>query len=97
MELNFAFQDNFLRVFIAPLVTPLFIAAQKKFFSNFKYQESRFPDTRKSYVDPQLYHCRHVFIKNDAVRPPLHPTYNGLFKVLYGTPKYFKVLKNCKE
>ena len=90
MELNFAFQDNFLRVFIAPLVTPLFIAAQQKFLSNFKYQESRFSDTRKSYVDPQLYHCRHVFIKNDAVRPPLHPTYDGLFKALYGTPKYLK-------
>ena len=70
-------------------VTPLFIAAQQKFLSNFKHQKSRFPDTRKSYVDPQLNHSRHVFIRNDAVRSPLHPTYDGPFKVLYRTRKYF--------
>ena len=78
-------------------ITPLFIAAQQKFLSNFKYQESRFPDTRKSYVDPQLYQCRHVFRRNDAVRPPLHPMYDGPFKVLYRTQKYFEVLQNCNE
>ena len=43
-------------------VTPFFIAAQQKFFTNFKYQESRFPNARKSYVDPQLNHCGHVSI-----------------------------------
>ena len=73
-------------------VTPLFIAAQQKFISNFKYQESRFPDTSKSYVDPQLNHCRHVFIRNDAVRSPLHPTCDGPFKVLNRIPKYFKAV-----
>ena len=96
--LNFAFQEEFFESFHAKKgVTPLFIAAHQKFFSNFKYQESPFPDTRKSYVDLQLNHCRHVFIRNDAVRSPLHPTYDGPFKVLYPTPKYFKVVKNCKE
>ena len=69
----------------------LFIAAQQKFFSNFKYQESRFPDIRKSYVDPQLNHCRHVFITNDAVRPPLHPTYYTHSKYYIPHSKYFGV------
>ena len=45
-----------------------FLDSQRKFLSQFKYRESRFPSTRRSFVDPNLNKCRHVFIRNDANR-----------------------------
>ena len=74
-----------------------FLDSQRKFFSKFKYRESRFPSTRCSFVDPNLNTCRHVFIGNDATHSSLQPTYNGPFLVLHKNSKYFILLCNAKE
>ena len=74
-----------------------FLDSQRKFLSQFKYRESRFPSTRRSFVDPNLNKCRHVFIRNDATHSSLLPTYDGPFLVLHKNSKYFIVLRNAKE
>ena len=74
-----------------------FVATQQNFLSKFKYRESRFQTNQKTYVDPKLSRCKFVFIRNDATRSPLQPTYDGPYKVLQRTPKYFKVLRNSRE
>ncbi len=49
----------------------------------------------KSHVSNALSHCTHVFIRNDKVRKPLQPPYDGRFKVLHRDNKHFTLqLKN---
>ena len=74
-----------------------FVTAQQKFLSKFQYREPRFPTECKTYIDPHLNQCKHVSIRNDAVRSPLQPTYDGPFKEVQRTPKYFKVIRNAKD
>ena len=74
-----------------------FVNAKQKFLSKFQYREPRFPTECKTYVDSHLKQCKHVFIRNDAVRSLLQPTYDGPFKVVQRTPKYFKVICNAKD
>ena len=43
---------------------------------------------RRSYVNPHLDTCTHVFVRRDAVRRPLQPPYDGPFKVHYRQQKF---------
>ena len=74
-----------------------FLDSHSKFLSQFKYRESRVPSTRRSFVDPNLNKCRHVFITNDATYSSLQPTYDGPFLISNKNPKYFTVLCNANE
>lgn len=52
-------------------------------FENIKPVESTNHDTcRKIFVQKDLQTCTHVFMRNDAVSPPLTPSYNGPYKVV---------------
>ena len=42
-----------------------------------------------AYVSKDLASCTHVFMRNDAVQKPLQQPYNGPFRVLERTDKYF--------
>ena len=74
-----------------------FVNVQLKFLSKFQYREPPFPTERQTYVDPYLSQGKYVFIRNDAVRSLLQPTYDGPFKVVQRIPKYFKVIRNAKD
>ena len=74
-----------------------FLDSQSKFLSQFEYRESRFPSTRRSFVDPNLNKCQHAFTRNDATHSFPQPTYDVPFLVLNKNPKYFTVLRNDKE
>lgn len=51
----------------------------------------------KVFIQKDLATCTHVFIRNDAVRKTLQPPFDGPFKVLKRTERYFTVqLKHRK-
>ncbi|XP_047987090.1 uncharacterized protein LOC125226951, partial [Leguminivora glycinivorella] len=45
----------------------------------------------RPFVHKDLTSCTHVFVRNDTVRPPLTPPYDGPFEVLKRYDKYFKI------
>ena len=47
--------------------------------------------TKPSHVDPKLLdsHTTHVYVRQDAYRPPLRPAYFGPVRILERDPKYF--------
>lgn len=46
-------------------------------------------DNNKVFVQKDLATCTHVFIRDDAVRPPLKQPYDGPFKIVNRSEKYF--------
>ena len=51
--------------------------------------------TAPSFVDPRLATVTHVFLRVDAVRPALHPPYEGPYRVIHRGDKTFTLdIKN---
>ena len=48
------------------------------------------PQHRRTHISNDLATCTHVFVRNDAVRKPLHPPYNGPFLVV-GWRKHYTI------
>lgn len=53
--------------------------------------------TRNVFVHPEMSKCTHVFVRNDAVKPPLQPPYDGPYRILERTPKVWKLSIKEKE
>ena len=49
----------------------------------------RQPHHRRTYISDALHTCSHAFVRNDAVRKPLQPPYDGPFLILDRSPKHF--------
>lgn len=47
--------------------------------------------TQQTFVYKDLATCTHVFVRNDTVRSPLTPPYDGPYEVLQRREKYFKI------
>lgn len=52
---------------------------------------------QKIFIHHDMNTCTHVFIRHDAVKRSLKSTYDGPYKVISRTSKYFTVLVNNKE
>ena len=52
---------------------------------------------RKVHIDSNLFSCTHVFVRNDSVRKPLQPPYDGPYRVLSHEDKYFKLELNGRQ
>ena len=64
------------------------------FRSNLKPTPVRNPTPRSVYIDRKLSTCSHVFVRHDAVKIGLQRPYDGPYKVLQRTDKYFKINLN---
>lgn len=53
--------------------------------------------TRKIFVHKDLTTSSHVFLRNDAVRKPLQPTYTGPYRVIERNNKFFKIVVKGKD
>lgn len=51
---------------------------------------------RQTFVPQGLKNCTHVFVRHDAVQPPLKPPYDGPFPVIERNAKVFKVMVGNK-
>jgi hypothetical protein len=47
--------------------------------------------TAKNSIPTALLHARHVFVRQDAAKPPLAPAYDGLYLVLERSPHPFRL------
>lgn len=49
------------------------------------------------FVHPDLASATHVFLRRDAVKAPLTPSYDGPYRVLHQTPKSATIILNGRE
>ncbi|KFD65158.1 hypothetical protein M514_11382 [Trichuris suis] len=68
----------------------------KIFFDSVRPTPTRVSKTTKWFIPRHLETCTHVFLRNDAVRPPLTPTYDGPFLVTRRTAKTITLLLHDK-
>ena len=66
----------------------------KKLMNQLQYRQPRSPSSNPTFVHKDLTDCTHVFIRNDAKKPPLQPTYNGPFKVVDWKARHFVIARN---
>ena len=57
----------------------------------------RYQTRSNTYVSKDLSTCTHVFVRNDTVRKPLRPPYDGPFKVIDRAAKYFTLDLNGRK
>ncbi|CAA9997552.1 unnamed protein product [Nesidiocoris tenuis] len=70
---------------------PDFLHKLHSFVQNLRPVEFRHHSSRKSYIHPNLSGASHVFVRNDAVRKPLQPVYDGPYRVNTRAEKFFVV------
>lgn len=58
--------------------------------------QSRNQARAKTYMDPRLDTAMHVFVRTNAARIPLQPTYRGLYSLVEKWAKYIKIDINGK-
>ena len=70
--------------------TPSFVQSIAQKVASFRYHPSRSAN-KKFHVDPMLVNpnTTHVFVRQDARCPSLHPFYKGPYRILRKTEKYF--------
>lgn len=65
--------------------------------TNLKPMSNKHPTSKTIFVHPDLGSCTHVFVRNDFVRKPLQPPYNGPFRVLERSPKVYIIQQNERK
>ncbi|UYV80316.1 hypothetical protein LAZ67_18002376 [Cordylochernes scorpioides] len=73
------------------------IKTLQKDMSSLQPMKSRINRNPNVFIHKDLQSCSHVFIRKDRVKKPLEPAYEGPFKVLKRTVKYFTVMVKGKE
>ena len=59
--------------------------------SNYRPTLFRHSNNKSLFVHPDLETCKYVFLRNDTVRKPLVPQYDGPYRVIEKSDKIFKI------
>ena len=83
--------------FISPssVLTPSdhsdYVTRLRSFMAELKAKSPRTSGTYQNFIHPSLSKSSHVFIRRDSVKRPLQRPYDGPYKVLHRTDKYFTI------
>ncbi|KFD69783.1 hypothetical protein M514_17905, partial [Trichuris suis] len=66
------------------------------FFDSVRPAPTRRQRSRGWFVPKELHDCTHVFLRHDAPRPPLSPTFDGPYRVTARTAKTVTIMQNGK-
>ncbi|XP_049294096.1 uncharacterized protein LOC125769419 [Anopheles funestus] len=71
-----------------------FAQTLREAMSNIRPTKTAWHTNRSSFVHNDLHKCTHVFVRNDAVRPALTTPYQGPYRILQRSLKFFQILVN---
>ena len=72
-----------------------YVDTLKDLMRQLQYQQPRRSSpSNLPFVHKDLSDCTHVFVRNDAKKPPLQATYDGPFKVADRKPRHFVIAHN---
>lgn len=54
-----------------------YVDTLRNLMQQLQYQRPRLPSNSPTFVHKDLNNCTHVFVRKDATKPPLQPTYDG--------------------
>ena len=78
----------------SPVLTPSdhsdYITRLRSFMAQLK-ATSRTPGEHQTFIHPSLSTSTHVFVRRDSVKRPLQRPYDGPYKILNRTDKYFTI------
>lgn len=74
-----------------PQDLPTFVYNLKETIRTLKPVPAQNHSKRSVFIHPELQNSSHVFVRVDAVKKPLQPTYDGPFRVLRRDPKFFEL------
>ena len=76
--------------------SPDYVTRLRTHMSNLPFIPTR-KTRRPTQISDDLNDCVAVFVRHDAVRKPLQPPYDGPYRVIRRTEKYFVINRNGKE
>jgi hypothetical protein len=59
--------------------------------------QTNYHSNQTTFIHRQLANCSQVFIRIDSVKPALTPPYEGPYKIIKRTAKYFIIEKKQKQ
>jgi transposase InsO family protein len=76
------------------LSDPEFIQQFRKLMNDLRPTPTSSHGNKQIFTFRDLETCSHVFLRHDAVKPPLQPAYDGPYKVLHRDHRTFRLLLN---
>ncbi|GFY39514.1 integrase catalytic domain-containing protein [Trichonephila inaurata madagascariensis] len=74
-----------------------FVQQLKQTMHNIKPVPTSSQGRKTVFVHPELSLCTHVFLRHDAIRKPLQPSYDGPFAVVKRSEKLITLQRQGKE
>lgn len=83
---------EFLQSYISDSEDPEFIKILRRHMSNLRPTPTTQHGTKPTFVYRALENCTHVFVRHDAVKPPLEAAYDGPYEVVSRDPRHYRLL-----